>query len=237
MLFAPCFCVFFFFFFFFLGFALKAMNDSLGTSQSSSVLKSLYDKVRDILCCQILPNNNKRLDKKLERKIMEISKNASGNSNFKSIDSIIMKFPQIREELTQIRDVFEQYDEDSNGSIDNEELKKCLRSLEFSVGDEEIDDLFHYCDMDGNEGLEFNEFIVLLCLIYLLTDSSSSSHATLKMYWPQVEATFNTIIEVFLFLDKNSDGKLERKDVVKALNQASPREKSPSRITHTRFSN
>lgn len=53
---------------------------------------------------------------------------------------------------------------------------------------------------------------------------------------PQIEATFNTIIEVFLFLDKNGVGKLKKKDVVKALNEASPREKSPSHITRSRFS-
>lgn len=53
---------------------------------------------------------------------------------------------------------------------------------------------------------------------------------------PKIEATFNTIIEVFLFLDKTGDGKLKRKDVVKALNEASPKEKSPSHITRTRFS-
>ncbi|KAK6122773.1 hypothetical protein DH2020_043471 [Rehmannia glutinosa] len=173
------------------------------------MLKSLYDKVQDTLCCHILPNYYKKLDTKLERKMMEIKRNSSARSNFKSIDSIIMKFPQLREGLKEIKDLFEQYDEDSNGTIDNEELKKCLHTLEFNVKDEEIDDLFSSCDMDENEGIQFKEFI------------------TLKMYSPNIEATFNTIIEVFLFLDKTGEGNLKRKDVVKALNEASPREKSP----------
>ncbi|KAL7081383.1 hypothetical protein ACP275_14G036500 [Erythranthe tilingii] len=210
------------------------MKDSQGTS----VLKSLYDKAQDIICCHvILSNTYKRLDTKLERKMMEIKKSTSAHHiNFKSIDSIIMKFPQFRDGLKEIRQVFEEYDEDSNGTIDNDELKKCLHALEFSVKDDEIDDLFLYCDMDENEGIQFKEFIVLLCLNYLLTDSStSSSHATLKMCSPKIEATFNTIVEVFLFLDKTGEGKLKRKDVVKALNEASPKEKSPSHITRTRF--
>lgn len=58
----------------------------------------------------------------------------------------------------------------------------------------------------------------------------------LKMCSPQIETTLNAIIEVFLFLDKNGVGKLKKKDVVKALNEASPKEKSPSHITHNRFS-
>jgi hypothetical protein len=59
---------------------------------------------------------------------------------------------------------------------------------------------------------------------------------TSRLGSPQLEATFDTIIEVFFFLDKNGDGKLNKKDVVKALNEASPWEKSPSHITRTRFS-
>ena len=59
---------------------------------------------------------------------------------------------------------------------------------------------------------------------------------TLKMYSPQLEATFDAIVEAFLFLDKNGDGKLNKKDMIKALNEASPWERSPAHVTRTRFS-
>lgn len=65
-------------------------------------------------------------------------------------------------------------DEDSNGTIDHEELKKCLNKLQLHLTEDEIDDLFDSCDMDGREGIQFNEFIVLLCLIYLLMDPTTS---------------------------------------------------------------
>ncbi|KAL3828378.1 hypothetical protein ACJIZ3_017180 [Penstemon smallii] len=194
-------------------------------------MKSLYENIHDMLCCHSLPNNYNKLDIKLQRKMKEIKRNASGQISFKSIDSIIMKFPQFKEGLKEIRGVFQHYDEDSNGTIDHEELKKCLHTLSFCIRDEEIDDLYYYCDINQNEGIQFNEFIVLLCLTYLLTDSSQ----TLKICSPRIEATFITITEVFLFLDKNGDGNLKRKDVVKALNEACPTEKSPSHITRTRF--
>lgn len=128
--------------------------------------------------------------------------------------------------------------------------------------------------MDGSEGIQFNEFIVLLCLIYLLKDQPSSSSSqnvstinlvslillhfkvhysisfnlvmisnsflyifqTSKMGSPELEATFDTIIEVFLFLDKNGNGKLNKKDMVKALNDSSTSERSPAHITRSRFS-
>lgn len=41
--------------------------------------------------------------------MVEVKRGYLGRSNFKSIDSIIMRFPQFREELKKIRDVFEQY--------------------------------------------------------------------------------------------------------------------------------
>lgn len=65
-------------------------------------------------------------------------------------------------------------DEDSNGTIDREELKKCLQKLQLHLTEEEVEDLFHSCDIDGSEGIQFNEFIVLLCLIYLLKEPSSN---------------------------------------------------------------
>jgi calcium-binding protein CML len=59
-------------------------------------------------------------------------------------------------------------DGDSNGTIDNEELRSCLRKLQIQMSEKEIDDLHHYCDIDNREGIQFQEFVVLLCLMYLL---------------------------------------------------------------------
>ncbi|XP_052189728.1 probable calcium-binding protein CML22 isoform X2 [Diospyros lotus] len=188
-----------------------------------------------MLGCHNLPNNYKRLDAKLERKMMEVKKSTSGTNSFKSINGIILRFPQIKEGLKDIRGVFQQYDEDSNGTIDHEELKKCLKKLQLHLTEKEIDDLFYYCDVDGSAGIQFKEFIVLLCLIYLLMDHLHSPHTTSRLGSPQVEATFDTIIEAFLFLDKNGDGKLNKKDMIEALNDGTPWEKSPTHITRNRF--
>ncbi|XWS35128.1 hypothetical protein CRYUN_Cryun21dG0099600 [Craigia yunnanensis] len=200
-------------------------------------LKSLFSRIGGMLCHCGSPNKYKKLDSKLERKMIEMKIGASGQSNFKSIDSIILKFPQFREGLRNLRGVFEQYDEDSNGTIDREELNKCLEKLQLRLTKEEVEDLFRSCDIDGSEDIQFNEFIVLLCLIYLLMKPSSPDavSTTLEMDSPQLEATFDTIVDAFLFLDKNGDGKLNKKDMIKALNETSPWERSPARVTRTRF--
>lgn len=51
--------------------------------------------------------------------------------------------------------------------------------------DKDIDDLYHSCDIDGHEGIQFTEFVVLLCLTYLLgkpaTTTNNVSTAWLKL--------------------------------------------------------
>lgn len=57
-----------------------------------------------------------------------------------------------------------------------------------------------------------------------------------KVDLAQLGAIFNTIVEVFLFLDKNGDGKLNKKDMVRTLNETYPWERSPANVTKIRFS-
>ncbi|CAI0436810.1 unnamed protein product [Linum tenue] len=237
-----------------------AMKESLvlpGTSQSHESaqrcpsLKQLFAKLETILLRHFgAASKYKRLDAKLEKKMMEVKRSSSSSAaasssgskrTFKSMNTIIMRFPQFKQQLKTISAVFQQFDEDGNGSIDREELKKCLEKLQLiNLKESEMDDLFHSCDFDGSGGIQFNEFIVLLCLIYLLAHPSPNNNndglkQASNMGSPELEATFDTIVEAFLFLDKNGDGKLNKKDLVNALNDTSPWEKSPLRITKSRF--
>lgn len=68
-------------------------------------------------------------------------------------------------------------DEDSNGAIDRQELRHCFRKLEINFTDEEVNDLFEACDISDDRGMKFNEFIVLLCLVYLLKHDPAALHA------------------------------------------------------------
>ncbi|MED6138938.1 hypothetical protein PIB30_079211 [Stylosanthes scabra] len=188
-----------------------------------------------ICCCGRYPSEGNSLDRKLESKLVEMKKNKFGKSKLKSIDSVVMLFPMFREKLKTLRGMFEQYDEDSNGYIDPNELKRFLEHQQLHL-QEEFENLFRYCDIDGSKGIQFNEFIVLVCLIHLLQehpsfDNSQSSKAELA----HLGEVFDTMVEVFLFFDKNGDGKLNKKDMVKTLNDTYPLERSPSDITKNRF--
>lgn len=52
----------------------------------------------------------------------------------------------------------------------------------------------------------------------------------------ELKETFDRIVDAFLFLDKNGDGKLNKKDVDKSLNEFYPWEKSPGNISKNPFS-
>ncbi|QHO47450.1 hypothetical protein HN51_016835 [Arachis hypogaea] len=191
-------------------------------------------KMGAICCCGRKPSKGNSLDRKLERKIIEMRKNKFGKSKLKSIDSVVMLFPMFREKLKTLRGMFEQYDEDSNGYIDPNELKRFLEHQQFHLQEEEFETLFRYCDIDGSKGIQFNEFIVLVCLIHLLQEQPSFDSSS-KAELANLGEVFDNMIEVFLFFDKNADGKINKKDMVKTLNDTYPLEKSPSHITEKRF--
>ncbi|XP_031282858.1 probable calcium-binding protein CML21 [Pistacia vera] len=124
-------------------------------------------------------------------------------------------------------------DEDSNGAIDQEELKKCFLKLEIKFTEEETNDLFEACDNNEDMGMKFKEFIVLLCLVYLLKDDPTALHAKSRMGMPKLEATFETLVDAFVFLDKNKDGYVSRNEMAQAINESG--ERSSGRIVMKRF--
>lgn len=173
---------------------------------------------------------------KLEAKMVEaMQRRAAKGSCMKSFNQLILKFPKIDESFRNCKTIFEQFDEDSNGAIDPEELKHCFQKLEINFTEEEISDLFEACDINENMGMKFNEFIVLLCLVYLLKEDPTARLAKSKMGLPNLEATFETLVGAFVFLDKNKDGYVSRSEMVDAINETTSGERSSGRIAMKRF--
>ncbi|KAJ0988173.1 hypothetical protein J5N97_006529 [Dioscorea zingiberensis] len=172
---------------------------------------------------------------KLEAKMVEaVRKRASEGCAMKSFNSIILKFPKIDESFRNCKTIFKQFDEDANGAIDHEELKHCFNKLEVSCTEEEIDDLFEACDINETMGIKFNEFIVLLCLVYLLK-VPEPTHAKSRMGFPHIESTFETLVDAFVFLDKNKDGYVSKREMIEAINETTSGERSSGRIAMKRF--
>ncbi|XP_010448264.1 PREDICTED: probable calcium-binding protein CML21 [Camelina sativa] len=171
---------------------------------------------------------------KLEAKIIEaVQRRATKGTTMKSFNSIVLKFPKIDVGLRNCKAIFQEFDEDSNGSIDHTELKNCIRKLEISFEEDEINDLFKACDINEDMGITFTEFIVLLCLVYLLKDDSSTLQKKWTMGMPKLEPTFETLVDTFVFLDDNKDGYVSRDEMVRAIDESG--ERSSGRIAMKRF--
>ena len=58
----------------------------------------------------------------------------------------------------QLKEVFNTFDADGNGSIDATEIKKVCESLGLEANAAEIEDLIKQADDNGNGKIEFEEF-------------------------------------------------------------------------------
>lgn len=157
---------------------------------------------------------------KLEPQILEaVLKRELKGTSIKSINRIILKFPKIDESLRKCKVIFEQFDEDKSGAIDIKELKHCFEKLQVNFTTEEITDIFKTCDLNDDMGISFNEFIVLLCLVYLLKEDPAASNCKSRMGIPDLEATFETLVESFVFLDSNKDGHVSKSEMIRAIEE------------------
>ncbi|KAL9230068.1 hypothetical protein vseg_005461 [Gypsophila vaccaria] len=182
------------------------------------------------------PTKGYMSETKLEAKMVEaMQKRASKGTAMKSFNTIILKFPKIDQSFRKCKATFEEYDEDKNGVIDRNELSHCFHKLEVAFTDEEINDLFSACGINEDVGMKFNEFIVLLCVLYLLHEDQTASVVKSRMGLPNLEATLQTLVDAFVFLDKNKDGYVSKTEMIHAINETTSGERSSGRIAMKRF--
>ncbi|CAL1404778.1 unnamed protein product [Linum trigynum] len=172
---------------------------------------------------------------KIESKMLDAMKQrGAAGCSLRSFNSILLKFPKIDNSLKKCKAIFEQFDLDSNGTIDHEELRKCFNKLEISFTEEEINDLFAACDINDDYGMNFHEFIVLLCLVYLLKAAAVAADPNKpKMGMPNLEGAFETLVDAFVFFDKNMDGYVSKNELIQAIQDSG--ERAAGRIALKRF--
>ena len=62
----------------------------------------------------------------------------------------------------RVKEVFADIDADRSGSIDKRELMTAMKTLRIDVSSQEMDDLFHRYDTDGDGRLGYAEYLQLL---------------------------------------------------------------------------
>ncbi|CAL9730271.1 calmodulin [Monosporozyma unispora] len=92
------------------------------------------------------------------------------------------------EQIEEYREAFNLFDKDNSGSISPSELATVMKSLGLSPNETEISDLMNEIDQDGNQEIDFDEFLTLMARQADTRDSAQE------------------IIEAFKVFDKNGDG-------------------------------
>jgi len=87
---------------------------------------------------------------------------AEGRTIYQSIVEFrALEVPEtIKSTLKEIlRDPFNKYDEDRNGTLDRSEVKTLLRDFHETISDDEFEVMFYKSDKDGDGTIDFDEFI------------------------------------------------------------------------------
>jgi len=106
------------------------------------------------------------------------------------------------EKLEDMKRAFKVFDENDDGRISKEELKKVLKEAKVDASDEQMEQFMKKVDTDGNGSLDFSEFCEMMKEIML-----ESLEKTKQMR------------EIFDAIDTNGDKKIQDTELQKALSQ------------------
>ncbi|GMM57594.1 hypothetical protein DAKH74_042100 [Maudiozyma humilis] len=112
--------------------------------------------------------------------------------------------PLTADQIAEFKETFDLFDKDHSGSISASELKTVMKSLGLNPTDDEVQDLVREIDIDGNNMIEFNEFLTLMSKQITSNDTEQE------------------LIEAFKVFDTNGDGVIsvsELKAVLKSIGE------------------
>lgn len=148
--------------------------------------------------------------------------------------------------LQELRNCFNAIDVDHNGTICISEFNRALHQLRIFVDREEVQDLYSEYDMDGDNSLDFEEFIQLICKVdprlsqeieiskaFKLFDLNqdgfiSKAEVSEALTWFGISASEADIELLFALTDHNNDGLINHLEFKNMLYDApTPQEELP----------
>lgn len=78
------------------------------------------------------------------------------------IEKMAKKFELPPEEIAELKEAFNLFDKDSNGTIDSEELREVMTQLGQAPSPQELIDMIHEIDADNNGVIDFEEFLQMM---------------------------------------------------------------------------
>merc|ERR1739848_260855 len=111
------------------------------------------------------------------------------------------------EQMDEVREAFNLFDNDQSGAIDVRELKAAMRALGFEVKNEELKKMVSDGDNDGNGTIEFAEFLQMMTGKTGEKDSREDIEKVFKLFDDDntIKISFRNLARVAEELGENID--------------------------------
>jgi len=132
-------------------------------------------------------------------------------TKIKSINTLLMKLPQIRQGFEVCRATFDKFA--TNGTVFFGQFEKGCKELGFTnVSTSRLKGIYAAADVSPQPGIQFKEFILSLALFYLFEENEKVLDASIPK---DVKMVFDIMEDAFFFFDDNGSGCLDKEEVLK----------------------
>ncbi|ETO16277.1 hypothetical protein RFI_21077, partial [Reticulomyxa filosa] len=111
-----------------------------------------------------------------------------------------------KEEIRQLKEAFAFFDHNGDGAISTQEIGQVMKALGLEITDEELKDIMHDLDENGDGHMDFDEFVVMM-----------DRRMSVGSQMDEIKSTFG-------FFDKKGDGKIDFEELKEALSSLDVRD-------------
>ena len=141
-------------------------------------------------------------------------KGARHKQKIKHINTLLLKFPRMIEKIEKLKVYFDEADRSNTGSISPEEFLQCCdETIRVKLSKDTRSKLFEMSDFNHDKSIDFQEFVVVCALVYLLEENHKGS--TIEAF----ADIYDMVIDAFLYFDKNNSGYLDKEEVMEGFSE------------------
>ncbi|KAF0907267.1 hypothetical protein E2562_015769 [Oryza meyeriana var. granulata] len=101
-------------------------------------------------------------EEELREMVAEVDADGSGSIDFDEFLSLLARKLRDTEAEDDLREAFRVFDKDQNGFITPDELRHVMTNLGDRLSDDELAEMLHEADSDGDGQINYNEFVKVM---------------------------------------------------------------------------